>query len=163
MRLVGPPAAYAQNRVNRDYVRYNFVAMLCTQSCPGGWYGLRHCPRVARRPCRAPLRQRAQTLHPVVSRELIAEYRDVLCRARFGFRPAQVSSLLDDLAALALCLNARQIDSGVLPDPDDAPFIAVALAAACPIVTGNVRHFPVERGVEVLTPVQCLARLYGER
>jgi predicted nucleic acid-binding protein len=48
-----------------------------------------------------------------------------------------------------------------LPDPDDAPFIATALAANCPIVTGNARHFPAECGVEILTPAQCLARLIG--
>ena len=111
-------------------------------------------------PARVVEEIRTQTLHPVVSRELIAEYRDVLCRARFGFRSVQVNALLDDLAVLALCLNARQIDSGGLPDPDDAPFIAVALAAACPIVTGNVRHFPSSSGVEVLTPAQCVARLH---
>ncbi len=111
-------------------------------------------------PARVVEEIRAQTLCPVVARELIEEYRDALARARFGFPPAQVDSLLDDLAALALHLNATRLDPTGLPDPGDATFIAVALAAACPVVTGNSRHFPPEYGAEILTPAQCLARLF---
>lgn len=105
---------------------------------------------------------RAQTLRPIVSEELLDEYREVLTRARLRFSSSQVDSLLDDLAALALHLHATPKDPATLPDPDDAPFIAVALAAACPIVTGNSRHFPPECGVEILTPAQCLSRLFTE-
>lgn len=45
--------------------------------------------------------------------------------------------------------------------PGDAPFIALARAFGCPVVTGNARHFPPGAGVEVLTPGQCLERLAG--
>jgi putative PIN family toxin of toxin-antitoxin system len=105
---------------------------------------------------------RARTLRPAVTRQVLDEYREVLARARSGFSPAHVNSLLDDLAALALNLQVTHLDTAKLPDPDDAPFIAVALAAACPIVTGNGRHFPPECGVEILNPAQCLSRLFTE-
>jgi hypothetical protein len=47
-----------------------------------------------------------------------------------------------------------------LPDPDDAPFIEVALAADVPLVTGNERHFPAETqgGCLVLSPAGFVAR-----
>jgi hypothetical protein len=45
-----------------------------------------------------------------------------------------------------------------LPDPGDWPFIATALAADCPVITGNARHFPKRLGVEVMT-----ARAWEER
>lgn len=113
-------------------------------------------------PARVVEEIRAQTLRPIVCQEILDEYREVLTRARFRFAPVQVNSLLDDLAALALHLQPAHLDTAPLPDPDDAPFVAVALAAARPIVTGNGRHFPPECGVEVLTPAQCLTRLFTE-
>lgn len=113
-------------------------------------------------PARVVEEIRTQTLRPVVGREILDEYRDVLTRSQFRFSPVQVNNLLDDLAALAQHLNAMPLDTTGLPDPDDAPFIAIALAVSCPIVTGNGRHFPPECGVEVLSPAQCLARLFTD-
>jgi hypothetical protein len=45
-----------------------------------------------------------------------------------------------------------------LPDPGDAPFLAVAAWVGCPLVTGNMRHFPAKArgGVVVLTPPQLV-------
>ncbi|GAB4292762.1 MAG: hypothetical protein Kow0096_07940 [Thiohalomonadaceae bacterium] len=113
-------------------------------------------------PARVVEEIRAQTLRPLVCREILDEYREVLTRARFRFSSSLVESLLDDLAALALHLQPVPVNIEQLPAPNDAPFIALALAAACPIVTGNGRHFPPECGVEVLTPGQCLTRLFTE-
>lgn len=41
-----------------------------------------------------------------------------------------------------------------LPDPDDEPFLAAALAAGCHLVTGNLRHYPKasRSGAAVVTP-----------
>jgi uncharacterized protein len=50
-----------------------------------------------------------------------------------------------------------------LPDPDDRPFIEVALSGrADAVVTGNVRHFPPDLGVVVLSPRALLQRLDSE-
>lgn len=104
---------------------------------------------------------RSLTLMPVVSAAILDEYADVLRRARFGFPRAWVDELLTDMAALALHVRPIALAAADLPDPDDGPFIATALAAGCPIVTGNARHFPAECGVEILSPAQCLDRLMG--
>lgn len=102
---------------------------------------------------------RTLALMPVVCPEILREYSAVLRRARFGFVPEQVDELLADMQGLALHARPEPITLSGLPDPDDAPFIAAALWAACPVVTGNARHFPAETGVEVLSPAACLERL----
>lgn len=104
---------------------------------------------------------RSGTLVPVVNARILAEYTDVLHRSRFGFPRGWVDELLVDMEALALHMPAMPYDTSGLPDPDDAPFIAAAHSAGCPIVTGNARHFPADSGVAVLSPAQCLARLIG--
>jgi putative PIN family toxin of toxin-antitoxin system len=106
-------------------------------------------------------RIRALELMPVVSGAILFEYADVLRRPRFNFPPEWVDELLSDMNALALHIRPVTHATANLPDPDDATFIATALAAGCAIVTGNVRHFPDDCGVEIWTPAQCLSRLIG--
>jgi hypothetical protein len=43
-----------------------------------------------------------------------------------------------------------------VPDTADWPFIACALAMRCPVITGNLRHFPATLGITALTPRQWL-------
>ena len=47
------------------------------------------------------------------------------------------------------------------PDPDDEPFLEVALSAGVPLVTGNLRDFPtsLRQGVHVLSPADFLKTL----
>lgn len=101
---------------------------------------------------------RSRALTPVLCTAIRNEYADVLRRARFSFPHAWVDDLLADMDSLALHMRPANIATSTLPDHDDVPFIAAALAAMCPIVTGNARHFPAECGVEILSPAQCLAR-----
>jgi len=105
-------------------------------------------------------RIRALALVPVVSPEVLREYAEVLNRNRFRFAPEQVRELLADTQGLAQHVRPASIELAGLPDPDDAVFIAVAKAANCPIVTGNARHFPAAAGVEILSPAECIERLF---
>lgn len=102
---------------------------------------------------------RSQTLTPVVSESILAEYAEVLSRPKFGFAKNRVVSLLEDMKGLALFLKPQPIPLQDLPDPDDAPFIAAALTAGCVIITGNSKHFPPKTGVETLSPTEALTRL----
>jgi predicted nucleic acid-binding protein len=88
-----------------------------------------------------------------------AEYRQVLARPRFGFQPQAVAHLLDYLFTEGLPLVARPLPA-MLPDPDDQPFWEVAVEAAAPLITGNLKHFPSEvcTGLEVLTPAAFIER-----
>ncbi|HEY3567748.1 MAG TPA: putative toxin-antitoxin system toxin component, PIN family [Thermoanaerobaculia bacterium] len=85
---------------------------------------------------------------------ILGEYQEVLLREKFGFDPERIDVLLEEIRARGIQVSARPLAIR-LPDPDDEPFLEVALTggAGC-LVTGNVKHFPVEarRGVEVLSP-----------
>ena len=84
---------------------------------------------------------------------ILAEWRDVLCREKFGFTSESVVVLLNFIEAEGQKVTPRPLTAR-LPVPDDAPFLEVASAANMPLVTGNVKHYPtVARGeVEVMTP-----------
>jgi uncharacterized protein len=91
---------------------------------------------------------------------VMAEYRDVLTRPKFGFSENQVKAFLNQveeegLPVVALPLTIR------IPDPDDQPFLEVALAAeAEALVTGNKKHFPkgAYRGIRIVSPLEFLER-----
>jgi putative PIN family toxin of toxin-antitoxin system len=112
-------------------------------------------------PSQLVVKIRTLELTPVVSAAIRDEYAEVLRRPRFNFPQNWVDNLLADMEALALHVCPASIAVTNLPDPSDAPFIATALAASCPIVTGNARHFPADCGVEILSPAQFLTRLIG--
>jgi putative PIN family toxin of toxin-antitoxin system len=97
-------------------------------------------------------------LTPLYSREIEAEYLAVLARPKFQFPPELVAEFLDRLHADARLESPSAINLPPLPDPNDAPFIALALFTRCPIITGNLRHFPPELGVTVMTPGEWVER-----
>ena len=89
---------------------------------------------------------------------ILREYQEVLARPRFPFRDADVRDLLTQIEADGVLVMTGPL-AAPLPDPDDEPFLAVALAgrARC-LVTGNLRDFPAERrwGVPVFSPRRFL-------
>jgi putative PIN family toxin of toxin-antitoxin system len=91
---------------------------------------------------------------------MLAEYRDVLKRPRFGLSRNVVTELL---ALFQMNWHTTPATNAPkLPDPEDEVFLAVALATPDRIlVTGNTKHYPPARrgGAEVITPAQALARL----
>ena len=93
---------------------------------------------------------------------IAAEYRQVLARPRFGFQPEAVAHLLDYLFAEGLPLVARPLPA-TLPDLDDQPFWEVAVEAAAPLITGNLKHFPAKicTSIEVLTPAAFIERWHS--
>jgi putative PIN family toxin of toxin-antitoxin system len=95
------------------------------------------------------------------SDSILAEYRDVLMRPKFAGRinPARAHALADVVRAQGVRI-AEPVPAApyALPDPDDQPFLDVAVASAADaIVTGNGRHFPSTCGRVVLTPAALLA------
>jgi uncharacterized protein len=107
---------------------------------------------------------RAGALQPVVDDRILAEYADVLAREelRSYFTAADRGDILEFLHKNAEHAAARTVIAG-LPDPTDAPFLEIALAAEAPLVTGNKKHFPADqrRGAIVLSPVEFLARFFA--
>ena len=90
---------------------------------------------------------------------ILAEYSEVLARPRFGFDPVRVQDVLVKLETDGI--RSSPPDTALhLPDPDDEPFLAVALnESADYLVTGNLADYPPEkcRQMRVVTPAQFVA------
>lgn len=97
----------------------------------------------------------------VLDARIFDEYREVLARPKFALSPGAVKSLLQGLQDLSEWILPPPLPPDLLPDPDDLPFLELALAANAILVTGNLRHFPenVRRGATVLDPASALARV----
>jgi putative PIN family toxin of toxin-antitoxin system len=90
---------------------------------------------------------------------IVAEYEEVLARPRFKLDPDDVAEVLRQLVAGGERVDAQPAEPQ-LPDPDDQPFLEVAVAGrADAIVTGNPRHFPRGLPVAVLSPRALLEHL----
>jgi putative PIN family toxin of toxin-antitoxin system len=91
-----------------------------------------------------------------VDARILSEYDEVLHRPKFKFEKDKVNALLDQIER-----RGRKVASSPLlhslPDPDDEPFLEVAIAGhvAC-LITGNQSHFPPKlcMGIKVLSPNQ---------
>lgn len=97
---------------------------------------------------------------PVLTAEILAEYQEVLSRPHLGIQSATTQRLLNTLSDLAE-VTAPPLLMVRLPDPDDLIFLSAAMAAHCPLVTGNHRHFPAAlcHPVPILSPAHALTRL----
>ena len=86
---------------------------------------------------------------------ILAEYAEVLARPRFKFDARRVREVLTKLDSDGLAVDATSQRDLQLPDADDEPFLAVALAASVDfLVTGNLSDYPPDkrRGCAVVSP-----------
>jgi uncharacterized protein len=101
----------------------------------------------------------AGALQVAHDKRILAEYADVLARPKFKFDKARVREVLTKLEADGLAVDASIEQNLELPDPDDEPFLAVALAGQADyLVTGNLADYPAERrrGCAVVSPAEFL-------
>jgi putative PIN family toxin of toxin-antitoxin system len=95
---------------------------------------------------------------------ILAEYREVLLREKFSFDPERVNALLEEIRASGIPVAARPL-AARLPDPDDEPFLEIALTGEVQyLVTGNIKHYPAEarQGVAVLSPRSFIELIRAE-
>jgi uncharacterized protein len=105
---------------------------------------------------------RRDLLTPVVCTSILEEYNAVLRRPRLGLRAHDVAELLELIQVQAQWVHITAYPSALkLPDPGDWPFIACALAADCPVITGNSRHFPARAGARAMTVREWLDQASG--
>ena len=89
---------------------------------------------------------------------IMDEYQKVLLRPQFPFHPVSVYMLLDQIKANGI-ITAAQPLAKRLPDPDDEPFLEVALAGPADyLVTGNIKHFPPSKrqDIRVIKPKEFI-------
>ncbi|MGN0847667.1 MAG: putative toxin-antitoxin system toxin component, PIN family [Kiritimatiellia bacterium] len=96
---------------------------------------------------------------PLYNSAILAEYREVLTRPRFGFSARLIAEIVAAIELNGLDLEAEPWPDG-LPDETDRVFFEVALAGqsdAAKLVTGNLKHYP--RVNFVVTPAQMASLL----
>jgi putative PIN family toxin of toxin-antitoxin system len=106
----------------------------------------------------------AQRVHLCVSPPILAAYKEVLHRPKFGFAAPSIDALLADLTRTALLIHPT-IPLTVALDEADNRFLECALEArAAFLVTGNLRHFPVPtfEDIQIVEPAR-FAHVLAER
>ena len=100
---------------------------------------------------------------PLFNDEILAEYREVLGRKKFGFPQPQVEALLNSITSRGRLVGVKDFECA-LPDPKDKVFYCVLMTARedteAYLVTGNLKHFPQK--IFVVTPREILDILEAE-
>ena len=95
------------------------------------------------------------TITPLLNKEIIDEYAEVLSRDKFPFKPEDVSAVVDAFKAIGIDPGRTPVGNSDFPDPKDIVFYEVALSKEGSfLVTGNTKHFPKEP--IVVTPAEML-------
>ena len=97
-------------------------------------------------------------LIPLLSDEILAEYREVLARPKFKFNQDNVEMLIEGMIDRGIFMDAVPIDE-LLPDSKDIVFYGVVMGGRTQLdeaylVTGNIKHFPVKP--YIVTPKEML-------
>jgi len=95
-------------------------------------------------------------LRVVYDARILTEYREVLCRPKFGFEKPEVEAIISQIETEGILVMGQPLPER-LPDTDDEPFLEAALAGKKTVlVTGNKKHFPapVSEKVLILNPAE---------
>lgn len=97
---------------------------------------------------------------PLYNSEILAEYEEVLHRAKFHFKESEIEIVLSAIQEYGMNVSSdiQKDKEFELPDPDNTIFYEVAMAKRKStdtyLVTGNTKHFPVNPFV--VTPREML-------
>ena len=93
---------------------------------------------------------------------IISEYREVLFRPKFSFEKSSVDILMEFIEHYGIPVAAMPLSTH-LPDPDDEPFLEVAISgkAEC-LITGNITHYPARstRKTRIFTPRRFMSSYF---
>lgn len=82
-------------------------------------------------------------LVPCYDYRIFCEYREVLQRPKFRFSKGEINALLGWFEAYGQSVAAKPLDD-VFTDEADKKFYEVAKTCGAMLVTGNLKHFPVD-------------------
>ena len=101
-------------------------------------------------------------LLPLISDEILAEYKDVLTRNKFKIEKERIDNFFEEIDKRAIHLD-RTISEETFIDEDDIVFYEVALTGKKEketyLITGNKKHFPVKSFV--VTPREMMDIIEG--
>ncbi len=93
-----------------------------------------------------------------IDARILSEYHEVLQRPKFNFNNDHINTLISFIKHNGQFVSALPLKSP-LPDPDDEPFLEVAIAGnvKC-LITGNIVHYPFSHreGINILSPSEFL-------
>ncbi len=94
-----------------------------------------------------------------IDARILSEYQEVLHRPKFKFNKDHISILLDFIKLYGQFVSSLPLRNR-LPDPDDEPFLEVAIAGTVrSLITGNIVHYPpsIREGIKIFSPSEFLA------
>ena len=83
---------------------------------------------------------------PCYDHRIMLEYRQVLQRPKFRFRPAEINALLDWFKQSGRSVVPASLDVTFV-DEADRKFYEVAKYCGAVLITGNLKHFPNDDAV----------------
>jgi putative PIN family toxin of toxin-antitoxin system len=89
---------------------------------------------------------------------LLSEYREVLHRPKFKFNKDHINILLDFIELYGHVVAGLPLKNR-LPDPDDEPFLEIAIAGKVQfLITGNLAHYPPSsrEGIKIHSPSEFI-------
>ncbi len=100
---------------------------------------------------------------PLLSQDILKEYREVLSREKFGLDNSIIDDFLNEFSKNSVFIDAQ--DTGiVLPDMKDIPFFNIVMEKRktdeAYLVTGNIKHFP--REPFIVTPREMLEIIFKD-
>ena len=99
----------------------------------------------------------SKTIVPLLNKEIIEEYEDVLKRNKFGFDNIDVDNLIANIKANSIFLEREQTLEEFV-DEDDIVFYEIVMSARHTmnafLITGNIKHYPIKE--YVVTPKQMI-------
>ena len=99
----------------------------------------------------------------VVSREILAEYTEVVNRVAGQYRVSRAQGVLDALVGVSELALSVDLKQQVCPDPKDDKFFAAAHAANVTTIVSGDKHLKAAsgwRGIGVLSPATFLRALH---
>ena len=100
---------------------------------------------------------------PLINKEIINEYREVLSRKKFKFNNTLIEQLLSIFLNEGFITNGnlQSSESEDFPDPDDVVFYEVAMSVDDSfLITGNIKHFPSKPFI--VTPAEMVQVLISK-
>ncbi len=93
-----------------------------------------------------------------IDARILSEYQKVLHRPKFKFNKDHISILLDFIKLYGQFVSSLPLKNR-LPDPDDEPFLEVAIAGKVrSLIIGNIVHYPPSsrKGIKIFSPSEFL-------